>query len=75
MMPRNLDRRVEVLAPVTDPDLQFRLDEILDVALADDNLAWEMSPGGSWHRVPQRTDIDAQVALQILAMARASAHL
>jgi polyphosphate kinase len=75
MMPRNLDRRVEVLTPVTDPDLQFRLDEVLDVNLADDNLAWEMKPDGSWRRVAQRNDIDAHVALQILAMARASAHI
>jgi polyphosphate kinase len=74
MMPRNLDRRVEALVPVTDPDLQFRLDEILDVVLSDDNLAWEMTPEGTWKRVAPRTDIDAHVALQILAMARASAH-
>ena len=75
MMPRNLDRRVEALAPVTDPDLQFRLDEILDVVLADDNLAWEMAPEGSWRRVGHRTGIDAHVALQDLALARATAHI
>jgi polyphosphate kinase len=75
MMPRNLDRRVEALAPVIDPDLQFRLDEILDVVLSDDNLAWEMRPDGTWGRVPPRTEIDAHVALQILALARASAHI
>ncbi len=75
MMPRNLDRRVEALAPVTDPDLQFRLDEILDVVLADDNLAWEMAHDGSWRRVPPRTGIDTHVALQDLALARASAHI
>ncbi|MCI0426352.1 MAG: polyphosphate kinase 1 [Actinobacteria bacterium] len=75
MMPRNLDRRVEALSPVTDPDLQFRLDEILDVVLADDNLGWEMRPDGSWRRVAAHHDMDAQVALQILAMARANAHL
>ena len=75
MMPRNLDHRVEALAPITDPDLQFRLDEILDVILSDDNLAWEMIDDGSWRRVGQRTEIDAHVALQILAMARATAHI
>jgi polyphosphate kinase len=75
MMPRNLDHRVEALAPITDPDLQFRLDEILDVTLSDDNLAWEMTHDGSWRRVGQRTEIDAHVALQILAMARATAHI
>ncbi|MEX0945997.1 MAG: polyphosphate kinase 1, partial [Acidimicrobiia bacterium] len=38
LMPRNLDRRVEALAPVEDPDLQFRLDEIFDVLLSADEL-------------------------------------
>jgi polyphosphate kinase len=75
MMPRNLDRRVEALAPVTDPDLQFKLDEILDVVMADDNLAWVMSPDGSWRRVEPSTGIDAHVALQDLAVARATAHV
>jgi polyphosphate kinase len=30
-MPRNLDRRVEALTPVSDPHLTARLDEILEV--------------------------------------------
>lgn len=75
MMPRNLDRRVEALAPVTDPDLQFRLDEILDVGLADDHLAWELVGDGSWHRVTGSTDTDTHLALQELARTRATAHL
>ncbi len=74
-MPRNLDRRVEALVPITDPDLQFRLDEILDVLLSDDNLAWELLPDGRWQRVPASTGIDAQVAFQDLARTRASAVL
>ncbi len=73
LMPRNLDRRVEALVPVTDPALQFRVDEILDVVLADDNLAWEMLPDGTWQRVPHRTGLDAHVALQELALARTGA--
>ncbi|HXV70859.1 MAG TPA: polyphosphate kinase 1 [Acidimicrobiia bacterium] len=75
MMPRNLDRRVEALAPVTDPDLQFRLDEILDVNFADDNLAWELGPDRIWTRVHGDTGVDAHVELQDLALARSSAHL
>lgn len=74
MMPRNLDRRVEALAPITDPDLQFRLDEILDVVLSDDNLAWQMFPDGFWQRVPPSTGIDAHLALQDLAISRAGIH-
>ncbi|HEV8425691.1 MAG TPA: RNA degradosome polyphosphate kinase [Actinomycetes bacterium] len=50
LMPRNLDLRVEVVTPVTDPDLTGRLQEILDVMLADNVQAWELSEDGSWHR-------------------------
>ncbi|REK20294.1 MAG: polyphosphate kinase 1 [Actinobacteria bacterium] len=70
LMPRNLDRRVEALAPVLDPDLQFRLDEIFDVLLADDALSWELKPDGSWQRVPQTTGVDAHLTLQDLAITR-----
>jgi polyphosphate kinase len=74
-MPRNLDRRVEALAPITDPDLQFRIDEIIDVLLADDLLAWELSAEGTWARVPVGSGVDAHLVLQELARARATAHL
>ncbi|HIE21987.1 MAG TPA: polyphosphate kinase 1 [Acidimicrobiia bacterium] len=74
LMPRNLDRRVEVLTPVEDPDLQFRLDEILDVVLADDNLAWELGPDGTWRRVGPGDGVDCHQTLQDLALARASAQ-
>ena len=50
LMPRNLDLRVEVITPVTDPDLTGRLQEVLDVMLADNVQAWELSEDGSWHR-------------------------
>ena len=75
MMPRNLDRRVEALAPVSDPDLQFRIDEIFDVLFADDVLAWELGPDREWRQVDGDNDVDSHVELQQLALARASAHL
>ena len=49
-MPRNLDHRVECLVEVGDDSLKSRLDEIFDVNLADDVLAWELRPEG-WQRV------------------------
>jgi polyphosphate kinase len=52
MMPRNLDRRVEALTPVSDPALAVRLQEILDVNLADGVLAWRLRPDGEWEKVP-----------------------
>jgi polyphosphate kinase len=71
-MPRNLDRRVEALVPVTDPGLQARLQEILDVNLADDVLAWELQPDATW--TPLRPDdggsVDTHMRLQELAVER-----
>jgi polyphosphate kinase len=36
---------------VEDPDLQFRIDEILDVLMADNVLAWELGSDGNWTRI------------------------
>ncbi|MEX1249288.1 MAG: polyphosphate kinase 1, partial [Acidimicrobiia bacterium] len=73
LMPRNLDRRVEALAPILDPDLQFRIDEVLDVLLADDVLAWDLDSEGNWNRVPTTSGVDTHVTLQDLAITRAKA--
>ena len=70
LMPRNLDRRVEVSLRVTDPKLQARLDEILDVNLADDVLSWTLAPDGIWHKIPTVDGVDTHVRLQELALAR-----
>ena len=71
LMPRNLDRRVEALVPVTTPALVQRLDEIIDVELSDDVLAWTLGPDGVWERVPTVRALDSQVRLQELALLRA----
>ena len=47
MMHRNLDRRVEVLVRVCDPEHRSRLRAILDLAMADPG-AWELAADGSW---------------------------
>ena len=48
MMSRNLDRRVEAIVPITDPGNRARLQEILDVLLADESSAWVLDPAGRW---------------------------
>lgn len=67
LMPRNLDRRVEVLAPVRDPKLALRLrNEILDPYLRDTVKARTMLPDGTYERVrPAEGDqpLDAQEKL------------
>ena len=70
LMPRNLDRRVEALVPVQDPDLQARLQEILDVNLADDTLAWTLGADGAWQRVDLGGTTDTHERLQEVARQR-----
>jgi polyphosphate kinase len=49
-MPRNLDTRVELLAPVTDVSLRAELLDALDRCLADEVNAWELAADGTWTR-------------------------
>ncbi len=55
LMPRNLDSRVELLAPIENPALQAELDDTLERCLADDTFGWVLSSDGSWHRRQGRT--------------------
>jgi polyphosphate kinase len=71
LMPRNLDRRVEALVPVEDPSLQVRLQQVLDVNLADDELAWVLGSDGSWRKVPTVAGNNTHVTLEQLAAGRA----
>jgi polyphosphate kinase len=73
LMPRNLDRRVEALAPVSAPAMRDRLDEILTINLADDTLAWELDRDGTWRRVPRGAGVNTHRQLQELATQRARA--
>jgi polyphosphate kinase len=50
MMPRNLDTRVELLAPVEHPELQAALDDTLERCFADDTFSWTLGPDGRWTR-------------------------
>ena len=72
MMPRNLDRRVEALVPVTEHDLQTRLDEVLDIELRDDVLAWTLGPDGGWTRAPEGGSIETHTLLQQITVDRAA---
>ena len=73
MMPRNLDRRVEVLVPVTAPDLQSRLREILDVYLHDQEQAWELQGDGTWAKLAPVPGTGTHPRLRALALDRARA--
>ena len=50
LMPRNLDTRVELLAPVLDETLRDDLTDTLDRCFADDVNAWDLGEDGAWTR-------------------------
>ncbi len=50
LMPRNLDTRVELLAPVEKQELRNELDDTLERCLADDTFAWALGSDGRWTR-------------------------
>ncbi len=45
---RNLNRRVELITPIEEPTLQKRLIQILEEALNDNRLAWELDAEGNY---------------------------
>jgi polyphosphate kinase len=56
-MRRNLSTRVEVLAPVEDPEIRGKLRTILELQLNDKRNGWEMQPDGSYvQRMPGPAD-------------------
>ncbi len=69
LMPRNLDTRVELLAPILDAALREQCLDVLERSLADDTHAWELDGEGTWTR---RTPADDPRSVQRELMARHS---
>ena len=64
LMPRNLDRRVEAVVPVADPDLKKEVERFLELELADDTLAWELAEDGVWNKVAAIRGANTQELMQ-----------
>ncbi len=77
LMPRNLDSRVELAAPVEDAVLQGELLDVLERCFADNTNAWELDGDGVWTRLTpangQRRSV--QEELRERHAARAAEHL
>ena len=76
LMPRNLDSRVELLAPVEDAALKAELLDVLERSLADNANAWELGPEGDWSRCRPDGELrNVQEELMARHSARAAEHL
>ncbi len=67
-MPRNLDTRVELIAPVREEALRAELLDAFERCMADDTNAWTLEPDGSWPR--REPSLSAPCNVQREQMAR-----
>jgi polyphosphate kinase len=70
LMPRNLDHRVEVVAPIEDLAAQNELAATIDSLLADTASSWELDHAGVWHRIRPKKE-DRPRSAQAVLMRRA----
>jgi len=75
LMPRNLDNRVEVVAPIEDARAQQEVLRVFETLLADNVGAWELEPDGRWRRVrPQKGERSRGTHMILMRNARARAR-
>ncbi|HEM56094.1 MAG TPA: RNA degradosome polyphosphate kinase, partial [Thermodesulfobium narugense] len=64
-MPRNLDRRIEIIFPIENEQLKERIKRYLNIMLKDNTKARELREDGTYVRVTQSSQnkIDSQILL------------
>jgi polyphosphate kinase len=76
LMERNLDRRVEAVVPIEDPEAKARLASIVEVLLSDDRRSWQLCADGKYRRTEELNGkpgtIDAFEVLEAQAVASAA---
>jgi polyphosphate kinase len=77
LMPRNLDSRVELVAPVEDPELKAEMLDVLERCFAENANAWELGADGAWRRLaaPEGERRSVQGELRERHAARAAEQL
>jgi polyphosphate kinase len=73
LLPRNLDHRIEIVAPVDLRPLQTELESIFGALQADNVQAWELGSDGSWARCSPKKD-ERRRAAQSVLLSRARAR-
>jgi polyphosphate kinase len=63
LMPRNLDRRVELVVPVEAEAIRTHLRSVMELALRDDVGSWYLGPDGRWDRATQTEGLSLQEVL------------
>jgi len=68
-MPRNLDRRIEILFPIDDKEIKRTLIDVLKLYFRDNTNAWHLGPDGVYERLTPagKRHFRAQEALCIQA--------
>jgi polyphosphate kinase len=56
LMERNLDRRVEAVVPIEDPEGRARIESSLAIMLADDRRSWQLGSDGTYRRTEEIND-------------------
>ncbi|MFC8921180.1 RNA degradosome polyphosphate kinase [Cellulosimicrobium sp. NPDC057127] len=64
LMHRNLDRRVEALVRISEPDQVRELIDLVDTSMADGTASWRLRPDGTWERPETGPDGTPLVDLQ-----------
>ena len=77
LMPRNLDSRVELVAPVEAPELRAELLDVLERCFADEANSWELDSNGVWARIESAAEDprSVQEELRERHSARSAEHL
>lgn len=65
-MPRNLDRRIELMFPILDEKVFEEVKEILDVYFEDNENALTLSENGTWSEIPVKNDEPLLRAQEVL---------
>jgi polyphosphate kinase len=74
-MPRNLERRVELMFPVLQKDIQERLRAVLEACFRDNSQSWLLNSEGRWiRREPSAGDEAFRVQECLLARAASEAE-